>query len=249
MLSKSQISFVKSLHYKKFRKEHRLFIVEGIKSVSEYMHSKYLIKELFFTEDANLKLANLSQILKVNQITYQDLTRISTLSTPQNVLALVQLPEDKDIESINFANTFTLALDGIQDPGNLGTIIRVADWFGMKQIICSEDSVEAFNPKVVQSSMGSLSRINIHYLNLSKTFKIAKIPIYAAMLKGTSINKTEFKNEGIILLGNEGKGISAELLKQVDHHVTIPGFGEAESLNVAISASLFCYEIKRNYLK
>ena len=249
MLSKSQISFIKSLHLKKFRKEHNLFIVEGIKSVTEFIHSEYLIKTLYCTENAMPKFANLTQKIKVNQISQAEITKISTLHTPQNVLALVQLPEDKDIETLQFQGTFTIALDGIQDPGNLGTIIRTADWFGFGQIICSEDCVEAFNPKVVQASMGSLSRIRVRYLNLASALEKSQVTVFGAMLKGSLITQTSFGNEGIIVLGNEGQGISKEVLKQVTHKVTIPGFGYVESLNVAVSASLFCYEITRNNLK
>lgn len=249
MLSKSQLSFVKSLHQKKFRKEHRLFIVEGIKSVTEFIHSDYLVNTVYCTENVMPKFANLSQKIKLLQISPADLARISTLTTPQNVLALVQLPEAKDIETLELNGNFTLALDGVQDPGNLGTIIRTADWFGIKQIICSEDCVEAFNPKVVQATMGSLSRVKIMYTDLQLVLKKSNVPIFGAMLNGKSITETNFGTEGIIVLGNEGKGISEAVMNEIRIRVTIPGLGEAESLNVAISASLFCYEAKRNNLK
>ena len=246
MLSKSQISFIKSLHLKKFRKEHKLFIVEGIKSVNEFIHSEYLVVELFCTENAMPNLVNLSRTIKINSISTIELQKISTLSTAQNVLALVQLPEDKDIETLQFSDTFTLALDGIQDPGNLGTIIRSADWFGIRQILCSEDCVDAYNPKVVQATMGSLSRIKIHSGNLPLILKKRNVPVFGAMLNGAPITETNFGNQGIIVLGNEGNGISQAVLKEIDHKVTIPALGQAESLNVAVSASIFCYEIKRN---
>ena len=249
MLSKSQVSFVKSLHHKKFRKEHRLFIVEGIKSVSEFIHSDYSVNSIYCTENVMPKLANLSKKIKLNLITEADLHKISTLSAPQNILALVQLPDDKDIETLHLKGTFTLALDGIQDPGNLGTIIRSADWFGINQIICSEDCVEAYNPKVVQATMGSLSRINIQVGNLPEIFKRNNVPVFGAMLQGTPITETDFGNEGIIVLGNEGTGISDAVINAVSRKVVIPGFGKAESLNVAVCASLFCYEVSRNILK
>jgi RNA methyltransferase, TrmH family len=249
MLSKSQIGFIKSLHQKKFRKEHRLFIVEGIKSVLEFIHSNYLVKEVYCTENLMPKLANLSQKIKVTQISSSDLLRITSLSTPQNVLALIELPGAKDIETQALRGTFTLALDGIQDPGNLGTIIRTADWFGFKQIICSEDCVEAYNPKVVQATMGSLSRVNVRYTNLKELLQKCGVPVFGALLDGSSITETNFGSEGIIVLGNEGNGISEGVINEITNRVTIPGLGTAESLNVAVSASLFCYEVKRNILK
>ena len=249
MLSKSQISFIKSLQQKKFRKEHGLFIVEGIKSVTEFILSDYLVTDVYCTENVMPKLANLSQKIKLHQISESDLARISALNTPQNVLALVRIPDNKDIETLPLNGTFTLALDGVQDPGNLGTIIRTADWFGIPHIICSEDCVEAYNPKVVQATMGSLSRISVNYGHLPSLLKGSKMPVFGAVLNGTPITKTEFGDEGIIVLGNEGNGISAEVIDVITKRVSIPGLGKAESLNVAVCASLFCYELRRNILK
>lgn len=249
MLSKSQISFIKSLHQKKFRKEHRLFIVEGIKSVTEFIHSDYLVNSVFCTENVMPKLAKLPQKIKLNQISNADLDKISTLTTSQNILALVEIPDNNKIETLPLRGKFTLVLDGVQDPGNLGTIIRTADWFGLQQIICSEDCVEAYNPKVVQATMGSLSRIKIQYGDLSSILKNPEVPVFGAMLNGVSITKTNFGTEGIIVLGNEGNGVSEPIRSKITHRVTIPGLGKAESLNVAVCASLFCYELKRNILK
>ncbi|MEO8795643.1 MAG: RNA methyltransferase [Daejeonella sp.] len=249
MLSKSQISFVKSLHQKKFRKEHSLFIVEGIKSVTEFINSDYIVDSIFCTENVMPKLGNLSQKIKLNQISSADLDRISNLTTAQQVLALVKIPEQQDLNVEKLQNEFSLILDGIQDPGNLGTIIRTADWFGINNIICSEDTAEIYNPKVVQASMGSLPRINISYTNLVSLLSKCKIPVYGALLNGESIYQTIFEKNGFIIFGNEGKGISAEISQFVTHPVTIPAFGKAESLNVAISAAIFCSELKRNFLK
>ena len=187
--------------------------------------------------------------MKVHQITDTDLNRISTLTTAQSVLALVRLPDNKDIETLRLKGTFTLALDAVQDPGNLGTIIRTADWFGIPQIICSEDCVEAYNPKVVQATMGSLSRVEIHYGDLPSLLTQSRLPVFGALLNGKSITETDFGDEGIIVLGNEGNGICEEVINQVTQRVTIPGLGKAESLNVAVCASLFCYELRRNNLK
>lgn len=142
--------------------------------------------------------------------------------------------------------SFTLALDGIQDPGNLGTIIRTADWFGLKRVICSEDTVDVYNSKVVQATMGSLSRVHVEYTDLQKLLQNCGLPIFGALLDGKSIYQTNFGTEGILVLGNEGKGIRPEIISQISDPVTIPRFGKAESLNVAISASIFCSEMRRN---
>lgn len=249
MISKSQISFVKSLHQKKTRKEHDLFIVEGIKSVTEFIHSDYFIDTIFCTANVSPKLTNLPEKVKLHEITEAELTKISTLSTQQQILALVRIPEKGGIGPEIFNGTFTLVLDGIQDPGNLGTIIRTADWFGFKNIICSNNTVEAYNPKTVQASMGSLSRMQIFYSNLPELLNLATAPIYGALLTGQSIYTTTFATEGILILGNEGNGISDAVIQKIAHPVTIPRFGEAESLNVAASAAIFCSEIKRNTLK
>ncbi|MEJ7780319.1 MAG: RNA methyltransferase [Daejeonella sp.] len=142
--------------------------------------------------------------------------------------------------------SFALALDGVQDPGNLGSIIRTADWFGIKQIICSEDTVDVFNSKVVQATMGSLPRVRLNYTDLTVFLKDAELPVFGALLNGNSIYGTDFRDEGIIVLGNEGNGIRPEITGLIRHRVSIPRFGQAESLNVAICASIFCSELRRN---
>ncbi len=250
MLSKSQISFVKSLHHKKIRKEQGLFIAEGIKSILEFVQSDYKVETIFSTPHTMSKLDNLSQKIKVQEITDTELKKISTLITPQDILALIHIPEKTNIPAESFKKTITLVLDGVQDPGNLGTIIRVADWFGFKQIICSADTVEAYNPKVVQATMGSLSRVNIHYVILEDFFEKNTRPVYGALLTGDSVYQTEFKNEeAFLILGNEGNGISESVQKYITKAISIPRFGEAESLNVAVSAAIFCSELKRNSAK
>ena len=220
-------------------------MVEGIKSIKEFFQSSYKIHSIFYnSEQANLlpKLPANINLFEVNNV---ELGKISTLQTPQGFLAVVQLPETKTINQTALINKFTLVLDGVQDPGNLGTIIRTADWFGFDKIICSEDTVEAYNPKTVQATMGSLARVKIYYENLVLLMDKCEIPIFGALLNGESIYKTNWGKEGLIILGNEGKGISEELIKKVNKPVTIPRFGEAESLNVAVSAAIFCSEIVR----
>lgn len=246
MISKSQISFIKSLQQKKNRKESGLFIVEGLKSISEFIHSKYKIDTIFFTDNVMPKLGKLSQNIKLIEISTSDLSKISVLTSPQQILALVKIPDYKVITTEMLKGSFTIALDGIQDPGNLGTIIRTIDWFGMTRLICSEDTVDVYNSKVVQATMGSLSRVHVEYTNLDKFLHDSDVPVFGAMLDGKSVYETNFGNEGIVVLGNEGKGISAEITNQIRFPITIPRFGAAESLNVAISASIFCSEIRRN---
>ncbi len=246
MISKSQISFIKSLHQKKFRKEHGLFLVEGYKSFSEFIDSEYEIDSVFHTDDLSPKLSKLSQNIKIYHVSNEELNKISALSTPQKLLAVIKIPGEYQIEQRDLKGAFHLVLDGVQDPGNLGTIIRTADWFGLRYIICSHDTVEVYNPKVVQATMGSLPRVRLIYTDLLHFFESVKLPVFGAMLNGNSIYKTDFGNEGLILLGNEGKGISTELISKITIPVTIPRFGNAESLNVAVSSSIFCSEIRRN---
>ena len=245
MLSKSQISFIKSLHQKKYRKENGLFLVEGIKSIREFISSDYQIDTIYYNKEQYQYLPKLPANINLFEVNNAELAKISTLQTPQGFLALVYIPKNKSVNPETLANQFTLVLDGVQDPGNMGTIIRTADWFGFKQIVCSEDTVEAYNPKTVQATMGSLARVNISYVNLVDFISQSKIPVFGALLEGKSIYKIDWKNEGLIILGNEGKGITQEVISKVNQPVTIPNFGEAESLNVAVSAAIFCSEIRR----
>ncbi|UKT64837.1 TrmH family RNA methyltransferase [Pedobacter mucosus] len=246
MLSKSQISFVLSLHQKKYRKEHGLFLVEGLKSIQEFAHSSFQIHTIFYNIEHQNLLPKLPSNINLFEVNNAELAKISTLKTPQGILAIVYSPKDNIIIPASFRNQFTIVLDGVQDPGNLGTIIRTADWFGFKQIICSEDTVEAFNPKTVQATMGSLARVAIYYENLISVINELSIPVYGALLDGNSIYKTNWGKEGLIILGNEGKGISANVISKINQPITIPRFGETESLNVAITAAIFCSELARN---
>lgn len=246
MLSKSQISFVNALHQKKHRKEHGLFIAEGSKSIVEFTQSDYCIDTIFHTPEASPKLGKLSHKIKLQEVTEPELKKISTLTTPHDALALIHIPKRTETEQESFKGKFVIVLDGVQDPGNLGTIIRTADWFGLTQIVCSPDTVDAYNPKVVQASMGSLSRISIFYEDLASLFSSASMPVWGAMLDGQSLYEVEFGDEGYIVLGNEGNGISEKVKEFVKTAITIPRFGKAESLNVAISAAIICSELKRN---
>ncbi|RZL28013.1 MAG: RNA methyltransferase, partial [Pedobacter sp.] len=201
MLSKSQISFIKSLHQKKYRKEHGLFLVEGIKSIIEFIHSSYQIHSIFYNIEQSNLLPKLPANINLFEVNNVELGKISTLQTPQGFLAIVYIPKDKKIDQKSLQNEFTLVLDGVQDPGNMGTIIRTADWFGFKKIICSEDTVEAFNPKTVQATMGSLARVEIYYENLTSFLDQNQLPVFGALLDGESIYQTNWGKEGFIILG------------------------------------------------
>ncbi|WP_029283415.1 RNA methyltransferase [Pedobacter sp. R20-19] len=245
MLSKSQISFIKSLHQKKYRKENGLFLVEGIKSIREFISSDYRIDTIYYDKEQYQHLPKLPANINLFEVNNAELSKISTLQTPQGFLALVKIPETKNIAKKDLKNKFTLVLDGVQDPGNMGTIIRTADWFGFENIICSIDTVEAYNPKTVQATMGSLARIKIFYEDLPAFLTQIDIPVFGALLDGNSIYETKWGEEGLVVLGNEGKGITAAVIKKINHPVTIPRIGAAESLNVAVSAAIFCTEIVR----
>jgi len=240
MLSKLQIRTITSLQHKKFRREHGLFVVEGVKSVSEFLQSDYTIQQLFYTSQAAAKLTKIPQNIKSETISEAELKRISSLKAPQGVLALVRIPSHPPLTEALLRGAFHLVLDDIQDPGNLGTIIRTAEWFGLKRIVCSPGSVDAYNPKVVQASMGSLARMQVYYTDLEDFLTESPVPVFGAVLDGISIYGIDFGNEGLIVLGNEGNGISEAVSPLIDHPVTIPRIGQAESLNVAVSAAIFC---------
>ncbi len=237
MLSKSKIKLIQSLRLKKFRKENGLFVIEGEKPVEEIYHSNYKIRELFFVQKPSWLL---NEKFDTTEISEAELKKISSLSTPNNILALVEVPELKLADSI-YSNKLVLALEDIRDPGNLGTIIRTADWFGIKTIFCSKESVDCFNQKVVQSTMGSITRVNVHYVDLA-----TEIPqfenSYITVLDGQNVKEVEKLTSGIIIFGNESNGVSKELVELSKTKLTINKVGGAESLNVATAAAIFMYE-------
>ena len=245
MLSKSQISFLKSLQQKKVRKTHGFFLAEGIKSISEFINSQYEIETVYCTTAFDYKTLNQSQKFNIEEVVNADLAKFSSLTTPQEIIALIKIPQWPALQTKTLLQSFSIVLDGVQDPGNLGTIIRTADWFGISHIICSEDTVDVYNPKVVQATMGSLARTQVHYVDLEHLLKKTELPVYGALLNGQNIYKTNFGTEGLIVLGNEGSGIRPDIQKLIHLPVTIPLFGKAESLNVAMANAVFCSEISR----
>ena len=260
-ISKNQIKYIRQLEQKKFRRRERLFVAEGPKVVGDLL-VHYQPRAMFATSDwlrSNSSYSHLPSSI-LTEVTHDELRRVSFLQHPQQVLALFPLPADASIsfpEDLSAAHglsavstRLTLALDGIQDPGNLGTIIRLADWFGIDQIVCSEDTVDAWNPKVVQATMGSIARVNIIYINLLRYLDAmpADTPVYGTLLDGENIYHQPLTPHGVIVMGNEGNGISPEVRARVTHRLLIPSYRSvdtAESLNVAIATAITCAEFRR----
>ena len=238
MLSKTKLKYIQSLSQKKFRLQEGLFIAEGPKLVNDLLEMKNAaIQEIFalkeWIED-NKKIADSYQVVEITAI---ELEKISQLSSPNQVVAVVKkIAID---ENIQVKGKFTLVLDNIQDPGNMGTIIRIADWYGIDQIVCNTQSADMYNPKVIQSTMGSIARVKVFYTDLSDWLSKQKgISIYAAMLNGDDVTSMQKIKEGIIVIGNESKGISDDVLKLVSKKITIPQKGKAESLNAAVATGI-----------
>ncbi|MBL0329541.1 MAG: RNA methyltransferase [Bacteroidetes bacterium] len=254
MLSKSQISFINSLKQKKYREEHRLFIAEGAKIVPELMQSAIVVKQVYATSDF-LRNNVIPATVERFEIKENELERISVLTKANEVLAVCETP-NYVLNAEDLKGKLTLLLDDIKDPGNLGTIIRIADWFGIENIICSSETVDAFNPKVVQATMGSIARIKVHYVDLvaflQQQTTTNKQPVYGALLEGKNIYSEKLSSEGLIVIGNESRGISEDVQKLITDKISIPSFshykqgsGEAESLNAAIATSIICSEFRR----
>ncbi|MDB5232348.1 MAG: methyltransferase [Chitinophagaceae bacterium] len=232
MLSKNEAKYIQSLYHKKNRDDTGLFIAEGPKLVEELLNSSFEIKKIYALKDW---LINNATTVQVEEITQQELERISNQAGPNKTLAVVK---QKKVKPPVLENRITLILDGIQDPGNLGTIIRVADWFGIDTIIASENTVDVYNPKVIQSTMGSICRVNVIYENIIALLKATKITKYGAVLNGAPVNGMNKIKEGILIIGNEGNGISKEVSSFINAAVTIPGKGNAESLNAAVATGI-----------
>jgi TrmH family RNA methyltransferase len=252
MLSKNKIKLIQSLNRKKDRDESGLFLIEGNKMVEEAFQSDFIIETLVCTDEfLHLHPQIRSRVNEIIEADSESIQKASLLQNPQDSLALIRLPSDTKSD-FNLQNDLVLAFDFIQDPGNLGTILRIADWFGIRTVICSENTVDAFNPKVVQASMGAIFRVNTWYTSLEDF--LAKsleklIPVYGTFLEGKDIYTEKLSSNGIIILGNEGNGISDPIRKLVTHKLLIPSFSSAEnkpeSLNVAIATAICCSEFRR----
>lgn len=246
-MTKQEIQFVRSLADKRSRDEHHLFIAEGDKLIGEIIKSGFKIRNIYALEG---HLAGQAEVVSAKAM-----ERISQLKTAASSLAVVEQPRHKAPATAP-ANRLSIALDGVQNPGNLGTIIRLADWFGVEDIFCSEDTADCFNPKVVQATMGAILRVKVHYLSLADFLArtaSAGTPIYGTMLDGENIYSTDLKATGVIVMGNEGKGISDECAKHFSHKLLIPSYPPerqgSESLNVAMATGIVCAEFRRRAMK
>ena len=258
MLSKQKIKLVSSLKIKKFRDELGLFVAEGEKNVIDLAH-KFSCKMVFATQKWLQNNRNFHFFKDVEQQIFEvknteELKPVSFLKTPQEVVAVFQIPDNQQIDIKKVQNELSLALDCVQNAGNLGTIIRIADWFGIPNIFCSLDTADIYNPKVVQAAMGALANVNVHYVDLQRFIKEAKenkIEIFGTFLNGKNIYQQNLPKNGIIVLGNEGNGISTEIENLIEKKLLIPNFSlknqTSESLNVAVAASIVCSEFRRNY--
>jgi len=239
MITKAQVKHIQSLEDKKYRYKCNEFVVEGEKMVQELINSPLTINCIYATKDWIVKNAMIKNIL-IEEIQSFELEKISSLSTPNMALAIVQIPANTAISPTGVS----IVLDRIQDPGNLGSIIRIADWFGINTVYCSEDTVDNFNSKVVQASMGSVFRINTQYLNIEHLLSVNKhIPSYVAILNGDAISSHKAIQEGFIIIGNESKGVSNSIIKLSTHKIAIPRKGQAESLNAAIATGIICHSL------
>jgi TrmH family RNA methyltransferase len=241
MLSKANIKFIKSLQVKKYRKQEQCFVVEGAKSVLELLSSDFEVVKLLGTGNF-LSEINLPD-LEVIEVSEKELDGLGEFQTNNAALAIARLKPNKPLHVQE--DEFALVLDDIRDPGNLGTIIRSADWFGINKIIASSETADFYNPKVISSTMGSFTRTSIFYTSLSEYFASTRLNVYGAYLDGNTIHNQAFGAGGLLLIGNESRGISPELERFVTHKITIPRYGKAESLNAGVATAIICDNVRR----
>ena len=237
-LSKNHLKLITSLSQKKYRHKYKLFVVEGMKVVQEFLNSSYELEILFSTESSFSYLDNFIEVSE------QELKKISSLKTPNKVIALFKIPVQKNSSS----SGLIVALDAINDPGNLGTIIRLCDWFGIDQLLCSKETVDCYNTKVVQSSMGSLTRVAISYIDLKEYLLSVSIPIFIADMDGDNVYEMKPPASAVLVMGNEANGISNSIKEIVSTKITIPRYGDSqltESLNVATATAILLSEFRR----
>ena len=240
MVSKNQIKLITSLQQKKYRSLNQLFFAEGVKVIQELLESNFELEHLYTTEPLFLEVDSAKKTI----IGESDLKKISALATPNNCLALFKIPKAKAV----IEKGLIVALDDIRDPGNLGTILRLCDWFGIEQLLCSEQTVDVYNPKVVQATMGSIARVNVNYVDLEAFLEQTKLSIFGTFMDGNNIYKAVLPSEGIVVMGNEANGISENIEKTIKNRLTIPRFGhlqQTESLNVATATAIVLSEFRR----
>lgn len=245
-LSKSKIKYIQSLKDKKHRNQHGTFVAEGNKMVSDLL--PYMSCQLLIATESFIQEINKDNVENIIIATNDDIAKASFLKNPQEVIAIFYQP--KSDENIDISDQLCLALDGIQDPGNMGTIIRIADWYGIKNIFCSLDTADVYNPKVIQATMGAIARVNVHYIDLEDFLKKHdEIPVYGMLLDGDNMYDKELTKNGVIIMGNEGNGIRPDIQQYINQKLYIPnyplGTQTSESLNVAVATAIVCTEFRR----
>ena len=239
MVGKSQIKLIRSLHQKKYRNQNGLFIVEGIKGVKEILASPIQAFKIFSTDPDSIDDKNTD----ITFISEAELKQMSTLKNPNSVLGVFYIPQTDRIEF----NEWIVVLDDVRDPGNLGTIIRLCDWFGIPHLVCSPQTVDCYNPKVLQATMGSITRVNIVYEDITSFLKDCPLPVYGAFMGGTSLYSQNLPKAGVLVMGNEANGISFEVENVVSEKISIPQFGKktTESLNVATATAILLSAVRK----
>ncbi len=243
MLTKSTIKFIKSLQEKKYRKQEQCFIVEGGKSVKEVLASDFEVRMVVGTEIFMQALGSVKPTVESYVVKPDVLGSLGDFQTNDTALAVVKMNNENNLSIAQ--DNFTLVLDDIRDPGNLGTIIRTADWYGIKHILASEETVDFYNPKVINSTKGSFTRVQVHYTDLNAILAANELPVFGAFLTGENVHQAKFPKAGLLVIGNESNGISPSLSTKITHPVTIPKFGQAESLNAAIATAILLDNIRR----
>ena len=246
MLSKAVIKYINSLQVKKYRNQHQAFVVEGAKSVKELLQSEFDLQHVYVTESFEKEHQQLlNKGIRYDVVSEADLVRAGTYASNNAALAVAAM---RELPTLEVKTTeLVIALDDIRDPGNLGTIIRIADWYGIEKIICSENCADFYNPKVIAATMGSFTRLQVHYLNLENWLQeqAATHQVYGASLDGENIHQMKLKPQGIVVMGNEANGIRPEIAKQINQLIKIPAFGKAESLNVATATAIIIDNFRR----
>jgi RNA methyltransferase, TrmH family len=247
MVSKNSLKYIKSLQLKKYRLEEQSFCVEGMKSVLEVLQSNYRVKiiagtQIFFDQYSSFIKNNEEKLV----LSTKSLSGISNFKNNDSVLAVVEIPSNL---AFKIEDEWVLGLDGINDPGNLGTILRLADWYGIRKVICSTDCVDVYNPKTIASSMGSFVRIQLFYTDIKEFLQDQQITVIGTFLNGENIHNVKFAKRGLILMGSESHGIRKELEPIINRNITIPSFGKAESLNVAMATAIILDNLHRSMVQ
>jgi len=252
MISKNKLKLIRSLAKKKYREKEKLFLTEGDKNVLEVLTSNFVVRELFATPEFLFQHAQITKKARLTiEVGPDEIKKASLLQTPQNCLALCEIPQPGTYHPALKGLVFYF--DGIQDPGNLGTIIRTCDWFGIDEIFCSADTVDFYNPKVIQATMGSFCRVRVletEFTSIATAAKKAQVPIYGSFMDGNSVYSQNLPENALVVLGNEGNGIRPETENMIDWKISIPSFSNSgtESLNVGVAAGIICSEFKRRLI-